>query len=64
MKMTLKIKINPIRLNLGLILHPLKPSAGLFILIKSRETIPLKMKVNVMGFGKRHIEGGGGRWDI
>jgi hypothetical protein len=36
----LKLKINLIRLYLGLIFYPIKPSAGLFILIKSGETIP------------------------
>jgi hypothetical protein len=41
MKTSLKLKINPIREYLGLIIYPTKPSAGLFILIKSRETIPL-----------------------
>jgi hypothetical protein len=41
MKTTLKLKINPIRDNLGHIFYPIKPSAGLFILIKSREAIPL-----------------------
>jgi hypothetical protein len=42
MKMSLKIKINPIREYLGIIIYPIKPSAGLFFLIKSRETIPLR----------------------
>jgi hypothetical protein len=41
MKMTLKFKINLIRLYLGLIIYPIKPSPGIFILIKSRETILL-----------------------
>jgi hypothetical protein len=42
--MSLKLKINPIREYLGLIIYPIKPSEGLFFLIKSRETtgIPLK----------------------
>jgi hypothetical protein len=44
MKTTLKLEINPIRFNLGLIFYPVKPSAGLFILIKSRETIPLSLR--------------------
>jgi hypothetical protein len=42
MKKTLKLKINPIREYLGLIIYPIKGLAGLFFLIKSRETIPLK----------------------
>jgi hypothetical protein len=41
MKKSLKLKINPIRKYLGLIIYPIKPSAGLFILIKPCETIPL-----------------------
>jgi hypothetical protein len=41
MKKTLKLKINPIREYLGLIINPIKRLAGLFFLIKSRETIPL-----------------------
>jgi hypothetical protein len=41
MKMTSKLKINHgILLYKGLIFYPIKPSAGLFILIKSRKTIP------------------------
>jgi hypothetical protein len=42
MKMILKLKINPIREYLGLIIYPIKQSAGLFFLIKSPETIPLR----------------------
>jgi hypothetical protein len=42
MKMSLKLKINPIREYLGYIIYPIKPSAGLFFLLKSRETIPLR----------------------
>jgi hypothetical protein len=42
MKTALKLKINPIRLYLGLIFYPIKPSTGLFFLIKSRETILLR----------------------
>jgi hypothetical protein len=38
----IKIIINPFLEYLGLIIFPIKPSAGLFILIKSRDTIPLK----------------------
>jgi hypothetical protein len=45
MKTTLKLKITPIRLYLWLILYPIKPSAGLFNLMKSRETILLKLKI-------------------
>jgi hypothetical protein len=45
MKTTLKLKINSIRDNLGLIFYPIKPSTGLFILIKSRATIPLSDKM-------------------
>jgi hypothetical protein len=41
MKMTLKLKINPIREYLRLIIHPVKQLKGLFFLIKSRETIPV-----------------------
>jgi hypothetical protein len=41
MKTSLKLKINPIREYLGLNAYLKKPSAGLFILTKSRETIPL-----------------------
>jgi hypothetical protein len=43
MKTTLKLKINPIRFYLGLNFYPIKPSAGLFVLIKSCETIPLNL---------------------
>jgi hypothetical protein len=39
---SLKLKVNPIREYLGLVIYPIKPSAGLFFLIKSRETTPLK----------------------
>jgi hypothetical protein len=42
MKMSLKLKINPIREYLGVIIYLEKPSAGLFIHIKSRETIPIR----------------------
>jgi hypothetical protein len=42
MKTALKLKINPIWEYLRLNIHPIKPSKGLFFLIKSRETIPLK----------------------
>jgi hypothetical protein len=38
-----KIKINPIRLFIAFIFYPIKPSASLFILIKSHETIPLSI---------------------
>jgi hypothetical protein len=41
MKTTLKLKINPVQEYPGLIIYPIKPSAGLFFLSKSRETIPL-----------------------
>jgi hypothetical protein len=41
MKTASKLKINHIREYLGLIIHPIKPSKGLFFLIKSRETISL-----------------------
>jgi hypothetical protein len=41
MKTTLKLKINPIREFLRLSIHQIKPSKGLFFLIKSRETVPL-----------------------
>jgi hypothetical protein len=41
MKTSLNLKINPIWEYLGLIIYPIKPSAGLFFLIKSRETVPL-----------------------
>jgi hypothetical protein len=43
MKTTLKLKINPIRLYLGLIFYPRKLLAGLFILIKYREAIALNL---------------------
>jgi hypothetical protein len=39
-KTNLKIKINPIREYLGLIIYPIKSSTGFFFLIKSHETIP------------------------
>jgi hypothetical protein len=42
MKMALKLKINPIREYLRLIIHSTKPTKDLFLLIKSRETIPLR----------------------
>jgi hypothetical protein len=38
---SLKLKINYIGEYLGLAIYPIKPSAGLFFIIKSRETIPL-----------------------
>jgi hypothetical protein len=38
----IKFKINPIWEHLGLIIYPIKPPAGLFFLIKFRETIPLR----------------------
>jgi hypothetical protein len=41
MKTTLKLKINPIQKCLGLIIYPIKPSAGHFFLIKSGDTILL-----------------------
>jgi hypothetical protein len=41
MKRPLKLKINPIWEYLGFTIYPIKPSAGLFILIKSHETISL-----------------------
>jgi hypothetical protein len=41
--MTSKIKKKPIREYLGLIIYPIKPSAGLFFLIKSHETFPLNV---------------------
>jgi hypothetical protein len=44
MKMSLKLKVNRIWEYLGLIIYPVKPSAGLFFLIKSRENIPLNAK--------------------
>jgi hypothetical protein len=43
MKTALKLKINSIREYLRLIIHPVKPSKGLFFLIESRETIPLSI---------------------
>jgi hypothetical protein len=45
MKTALKLKRNPIWEYIGLIFYPIKPSAGLFFLIKSRETIPLSKKL-------------------
>jgi hypothetical protein len=42
MKTSLKLKINRIREYIGLIIYPIKPSTGLFFLIKSCETILLK----------------------
>jgi hypothetical protein len=42
MKTTLKLKRNPIREYLGLLIYPVQRSIGRsFFLIKSRETIPL-----------------------
>jgi hypothetical protein len=46
MKTALKLKINPIREYLRLIIHPIKPLKGLFFLIKSREPISLKVLSN------------------
>jgi hypothetical protein len=41
MKTSLKLKINPIQEYIGLIIFPIKPSAGFFFLLKFHETIPL-----------------------
>jgi hypothetical protein len=38
----LKFKKKPIREYLELIIYPIKPSAGLFFLVKSRDPIPVK----------------------
>jgi hypothetical protein len=44
----LKILVNPIWLYLGLPIYPIKPSAGLFFLIKSRETLPLNTNIHIL----------------
>jgi hypothetical protein len=51
MKTTLKLKINSIMEYLGLIIPPIKPSAGLLFLIKSREAIPLTLGGIITGVG-------------
>jgi hypothetical protein len=58
MKMALKLKINPIREYLRLIIHPIKPSQGLFFLIKSCETIPINVKsrFSFLIFGRRMLK--------
>jgi hypothetical protein len=48
MKTTSKLKVNPIQEYLGLIIYPIKQSAGLFFLIKSRETIPLSIPYKIL----------------
>jgi hypothetical protein len=50
MRMSLKLKINLIREYLELIIHPIKPSVGLFILIKYRETIHLASRTSAFPY--------------
>jgi hypothetical protein len=42
--------MNPIWEYLGLIIYPVKPPAGLFILIKSHETIPSLSEMGMKNF--------------
>jgi hypothetical protein len=44
-RIRVKLKINCIKEYLGLLIYPIKPTAGLFILIKSRGTIPFSIKM-------------------
>jgi hypothetical protein len=56
MKTTSKLKINHIREYLGLVIYPIKPSAGLFNLIKSREAIPYKdLLMPILTFFKKNF---------
>jgi hypothetical protein len=51
MKMTLKLKINPIQENLRLNIYPIKPTKGLFF---SSNLVKLSLETKILDFLKNH----------